>query len=392
MTPAVARARGRSSTSKPPKTSPTSASASSAFESRLARLRERIERAGAGALLVTNPKDVGYLTGFLNGDSYLLVPGPGRTRPTMISDFRFEEELEPVKTLANVVIRTGPILDAVARVVRESGLRGDSVGVQNEHLTIALRNALVEKLGWTVMETTGLVSGLRVIKDDVEIELITKAVRIQEKALEDVLDGLKAGMTELEVAGNLEAAMKTRGSSEPGFQSIVAAGAHGSLPHYRPGPTKLASNKPVLIDWGAVFKGYHSDMTRVLSLGKWQPKIREIYEIVLEAQEAAASALAPGKLTSDIDAIARGIIERAGYGLQFGHGLGHGLGLDGHEEPRLTHMLAPSTLAPGMVVTVEPGIYLPGVGGVRIEDDYVVTQTGAKRLNTLPKSLEWASR
>lgn len=393
MTPAVARARGRSSTSKPAR-APAS-DAPSVHERRLARLRERVERAGAGALLVTNPKDVGYLTGFLNGDSYLLVPGAGgagRTRPTMISDFRFEQELEPVRALAAVVIRTGPILDAVVRVVHDSGLRGDGVAVQSEHLTIALRNALVDKLGWAVMETTGLVSGQRLIKDDFEIELITKAVRIQERALEEILEDLEPGMTELEVAGRLEASMKARGSSEPGFQSIVAAAAHGSLPHYRPGPTKLAANKSVLIDWGAVYKGYHSDMTRVVSLGKWPAKIREIYEIVLEAQEAAAAALAPGKLTSDIDGIARGIIERAGYGPQFGHGLGHGLGLDGHEEPRLTHMLAPSTLAPGMVVTVEPGIYLPGVGGVRIEDDYVVTQSGAKRLNTLPKSLEWASR
>lgn len=359
---------------------------------RLARLRERVAAAGAAALLVTNPKDVGYLTGFLNGDSYLLVPAGGRRRPVVISDFRFEEELAPVKALADVVIRTGPMLDAVTGVVRDAGVRAAELAVQGEHLTLVLRSALNEKLGAGVKETAGLVSGLRVIKDEAELALITKAVRIQEKALEEVLEDVKPGMSELEVAGRLEAAMKARGSSEPGFQSIVAAGAHGSLPHYRPGPTKLAANRSVLIDWGAVYRGYHSDMTRVIALGKWPAKVREIYGIVLEAQEAAAAALAPGKSTAQIDGVARGIIERAGYGPRFGHGLGHGLGLDGHEEPRLTHMLAPTTLKPGMVVTVEPGIYLPGVGGVRIEDDYVVTAAGAKRLNTLPKSLEWASR
>jgi Xaa-Pro aminopeptidase len=389
MTPALASksTRGRSTAADQ-----SGGDAPSVHAARLARLRERVDRTGAAALLVTNPKDVGYLTGFLNGDSYLLVPAAARVRPVMISDFRFEEELEPVRALAQVVIRTGPMIDAVARVVRETVGKPAGLAVQGEHLTLALRAALVEKLGAEVLETGGLVSGLRVIKDQAEIELITKAVRIQEKALEDVLDDIAPGMTELEVAGRLEAAMKARGSSEPGFQSIIAAGAHGSLPHYRPGPTKLAANKTVLIDWGAVFKGYHSDMTRVVSLGKWPAKIREIYAIVLEAQEAAAAALAPGKSTAQIDGVARGIIERAGYGPRFGHGLGHGLGLDGHEEPRLTHMLAPSTLAPGMVVTVEPGIYLPGVGGVRIEDDYVVTPSGAKRLNTLPKTLEWASR
>jgi Xaa-Pro aminopeptidase len=392
MTPAVARPRGRSSTTTAKNTPGKDEVGPSALALRLARLRARVAKLGAGALLVTNPKDVGYLTGFLNGDSYLIVPSSGRARPTMISDFRFEEELEPVRALAEVVVRTGPILDAVAGRVQESRLGAGALAVQGEHLTLALRTALVAKLGAEVMESTGLVSGLRLIKDEVEIELITKGVRIQEKALEEVLEDLAPGLSELEVAGRLEASMKARGSSEPGFPTIVGAGAHGSLPHYRPGTTKLSANKGVLIDWGAVYKGYHSDMTRVFALGRWPAKIREIYRIVLEAQEEAAAALAPGKSTVEIDGIARGIIERAGYGPRFGHGLGHGLGLDGHEEPRLTHMLVPGTLEAGMVVTVEPGIYLPGVGGVRIEDDYVVTESGARRLNTLPKSLEWASR
>jgi Xaa-Pro aminopeptidase len=222
--------------------------------------------------------------------------------------------------------------------------------------------------------------------------LITKAARIQEAALEAVFKYLKPGVTEREVAGRLEAEMKMRGSREPGFQTIVAAGATGSLPHYRPEGRKLEKGKTVLIDWGAVYDGYHSDMTRVFSLGKWPSKIEEIYRIVLEAHEAAAAALAPGKTTQEIDGIARKIISDAGYGLQYGHGLGHGIGMNGHEEPFLSHMLAPVTLEAGNVVTIEPGIYLPGIGGVRLEDDYLVTASGSKNLCKMPRDLKWAKR
>jgi Xaa-Pro aminopeptidase len=185
--------------------------------------------------------------------------------------------------------------------------------------------------------------------------------------------------------------MKSRGSTEPGFTTIIASGTNGSLPHYRAGPAKIAKNKPILIDWGAVYQGYHGDMTRVVCLGKWPKKIAEIYQIVLDAQQMAAAALAPGKSTREIDAIARDHIARHGYAEHFGHGLGHGMGMKGHEDPRLSHLTPNLTLQPGNVVTVEPGIYLPGIGGVRIEDDYVITDTGSKNLCTLPKDITWAT-
>jgi Xaa-Pro aminopeptidase len=239
-----------------------------------------------------------------------------------------------------------------------------------------------------------LVAGLRLIKDASEVELIRHAARIQEAALLATLPELVKGagrITEQDVAARLEAEMKRLGSTMPGFATIVAAEPNGSLPHYRAGARVVERNRSVLIDWGATFRGYHSDMTRVVAMGRWPTKIREIYEIVLEAQMTAAAALKPGKTTAEIDALARGIITKAGYGEAFGHGLGHGLGLNGHEEPRLTHLLAPTVLRPGQVVTVEPGIYLPGVGGVRIEDDYLVTEDGAECLCTLPKDLRWAT-
>jgi Xaa-Pro aminopeptidase len=374
------------------------------FIHRMERLARTVADLHLGFLLVTNPKDVGYLTGFLGGDSYLLLPALSHKarRPILISDFRYKEELEEVQGVADVFIRTKSIVEAVGEVVGSAGAgaEGESgglpkIGIQAEHLTIAEKAAIGRKLGpkgaKRLADTVNLVPKLRVIKDDTEIALIRKAARIQEAALTAVLPSIKVGMTESDVAAEIEAEMKRRGSSEPGFQTIVAAGANGSLPHYRPQQKKLAANKPLLIDWGAVYKGYHADMTRTFALGKWPPKIAEIYKVVLEAQELAAAALAPGKLTTEIDAIARKHIAKAGYAEFFGHGLGHGLGLNGHEDPRLTNMLAGVRLEAGMVVTIEPGIYLPGEGGVRIEDDYAITEHGALNLCSMKKSLEWCT-
>lgn len=386
------------------------------FNDRIGRLGEAIAQADLGALLVTNPKDVGYLTGFLGGDSYLVVPAEAwrsGSTPVLISDFRYQEELEPVREagLAEILIRSRSMIEAVAGLLGPASKRGSDdeevsgglsagkpwggdqrIGIQAEVMPVAEKNALARRVGpKRLVDTTGLVSALRVIKDASEIELIRKAVKIQEAALKAVMPTIKAGQTEMEIAARLEMEMKTRGASEPGFETIVAAGANGSLPHYRPKNKKVAKGGPLLIDWGAVYQGYHSDMTRTFALGKWPAKIAEIYKVCLEAHDAAAAKLAAGKTTKEIDAVARSIIEKAGFGEQFGHGLGHGIGLNAHEDPRVSNMAAGTPLRAGMVVTIEPGIYLPGLGGVRIEDDYLVTEKGSERLCSLPKSLEWST-
>lgn len=360
-----------------------SPSSSTPHTARLDRLQRLI--VDADSLLITNPTDVAYLTGFLGGDSYLLVPRSGR--PTIISDFRYQEELEPIKPLAEIYIRrqsmTAAVLDVLASRSR--------IAFQAEHLPFAEADALSRQHPGSFIPTTGLVGQLRARKDESEVALIRQAIKIQQDALNAVLPTLEPGQTELEVAARIEAEMKSRGSREPGFQTIVAAKANGSLPHYRPGKDKLAKNKPVLIDWGAVFQGYHGDMTRVFCLGPWPAKLKEIYTIVLEAHLAAAAALAPGKSTHEIDAIARAHIASAGYGEFFGHGLGHGMGLNGHEDPRLNPMYASTILQPGNIVTIEPGIYISGLGGVRIEDDFLVTDSGSKNLCSMPKDLKWAT-
>ncbi|MCE7974659.1 MAG: aminopeptidase P family protein [Leptolyngbya sp. PLA1] len=354
---------------------------------RLTRLRRALRLHRASWLLVTNPLDVGYLTGFLGGDSFLLV---GPSGLTIISDSRYEEELAHLPVRARIVMRSGSIAAAVGSELKSRRVR--RVAIQSESVTLMDR-AMLEKAasGVSFVPLPGLVQPLREVKDAGEVANIRAAAKIQEAALLATLKTIRVGQTELEVAARLEYEMKTRGSSVPAFETIVAARANGSLPHYRPQRTTLANGQGLLIDWGATVGGYRSDMTRTFAIRKWPSRLREIYTIVLDAHHAAVSVLRAGARTTDVDAAARGIISKAGYGKHFGHGLGHGIGLNIHEGPRLAHQPPGTELRAGMVVTIEPGIYLPGVGGVRLENDYLVTQRGAQCLCSLPLDLDWAT-
>ncbi len=349
---------------------------------------------GGGHFLVTDPLDVGYLTGFLGGDSFLLLAGK---QTTLISDGRFAEELQPLKSLCRVHIRTNPMFDAVGDVVSSAGVK--VLGIQADHLTLSRRGFLARRCkGVKLVETVGVLAGLRVVKDFTEIEKLLAAINIQERALESALDQLglllrkRKTVTEAHFAAILEFEMKMRGSPEPSFGTIAGSGPNASLPHYRAGPAPIARDVPLLIDWGATYDGYHGDMTRVVCFGKWPAKLARVYEIVREAHELAAANLANGRSGKEIDGIAREHITAAGYGPQFSHSLGHGIGLQIHEDPRLSHMGPEAALQTGMVVTVEPGIYLPGVGGVRLENDYLITNRGAQNLCTLPMDIKWATR
>jgi Xaa-Pro aminopeptidase len=364
-----------------------------AYRVRMDKVLAAAREQGADCVLITNPLDVGYLTGFLGGESYLAVGQAVSSKgAVIISDGRYEEELHEQHELCDIIIRKGSMPRAVADVLAQSGL--NSCAVQSDHLTIAaldeLERALGSRNGKRFLPVGDLVARFRVVKDDYECQLIQSAIKIQEAALLATIPQIKVGQAEIEVASILEAEMKKRGSSKPGFESIIAAKANGSLPHYRPGSPKVTANQPLLVDWGSTFMGYQGDMTRTFAIGKWPAKIKEIYEIVKDAQELSAAALAPGKSTHQIDAIARDYITKHGYGDRFDHGLGHGLGMS-KEPPYLNPKFAPIDLQVGHVCTVEPGIYLPGVGGVRIEDQYVITAKGARNFCSLPKTLEWST-
>jgi len=374
-------------------TSPAIPQGSPDFAGRIGRLMALADEHNLDHVLITNPMDVGYLTGFLGGDSYLFLgPCAGMKQITIITDGRYEEELAPQRALADIVVRTKSIEATAADLVLNRYIQ--RCGIQADHLTLATHEAFAKVMGpdraKKLIPMPALVSKLRQVKDAYEIELLQEATTIQEQALLATLPTIKAGQSELEIAAVLEMEMKKRGSSRCWFDSIVGARANGALPHYRPGFETTAKGQPLLIDWGSTFMGYCGDMTRTFSLGTWSPKMREIYGIVKDAQELSAAALAPGKRAHEIDKVARDHIEKAGYGKEFNHGLGHGLGMT-KEPPYLNPLWPDMELEVGHVVTVEPGIYLPGIGGVRIEDLYVITEKGARNFCSLPKTLDWST-
>lgn len=357
--------------------------------SRHSRLRAALERHEVDAAYISNANDVRYLIGQPGEDCFVLITAD---RFVVFSDFRYQEELEPLKPWATVVIRKRSLAEEVAEVAKGAGVR--RVAVQSDYLRVDERSTLAKALGArSLKDVSGLLAGLREIKDDSEIRLIRRAVKCQQEALAACLDQIEPGrQTESDFGALLEYEMRRRGAESESFPAIIAAKANGSKPHYRPSPkVKITRNQPLLIDWGARVEGYCSDLTRTFAVGRFPRPVREIYRVVLEAQLAAIAAIRPGARLFEVDAVARDIIAKAGYGDHFGHGLGHGIGLNVHEQPGLSYRAdRKAELRPGMVTTVEPGIYLPGIGGVRIEDDVLVTESGHTVLSSFPKDIESA--
>lgn len=355
------------------------------YRDRLVRVRAAVREGGCDALLITDPADIRYLTPFGGEDSVALVLPRSLV---VVSDRRFEEELWQLKGIAKVVLRKGPMLETLGPLM---GDHDATYAIQGDRCTFAMRSALAKHVGARrLVSTEGLMTRVRARKDVWELKSLKKAIRVQEEALASTLDQIGPGTAESEVAALLEYEMRALGAEGAAFEIIAAAGANGSKAHYRPGNAKLRDGKPLLIDWGAIVDGYRSDMTRTFSLGRWSREMGRIYEVVLEAYHAGVDVLAPGVTGNEADEAARGVIRKAGYAKQFGHSLGHGIGLDIHEMPSLSSR-SDWVMEEGMVVTVEPGIYLPGVGGVRLENDILVTARGGRNLCSLPMDKGWAT-
>jgi len=332
------------------------------------------------ALLVTDLVNLRWLTGF-TGSNGLAVVGPQIRR--FVTDFRYlTQSAEEVGDAWEREIAT----ELFERAVRDLPAR---VGFDDQHMPVARHAKLASMVGDHVelVAAGGLIEELRLVKDGDEIDKIRAAARLADAALTEVLEQGIVGRTEREVALDLEFAMRRRGASDASFPSIIAAGAHAALPHAQPRDVAIPPDTLVTIDWGAMLDGYASDCTRTFATGTLDPRDREVYELVLEAQQAALAAVRPGPLGKEVDVVAREIIGAAGHGEHFGHGLGHGVGLEVHEGPRLSRQ-GETALAPGHVVTVEPGVYIPGRIGVRIEDLVAVTEDGHEVLSSLPKDLQ----
>lgn len=353
--------------------------------SRTTKLRRALRQSGAGALLVTNFHNVTYLTGFTGDDSYLLVTPK---EEILFSDPRYGEQLEAECPHVKLEVRQPgtPILSNVADVVRKQKIK--TLGIESPSMTVQLFHQLCAKLDKVnVQPLDGLVEELREIKDKDEIALTREAIALAEKAFAIVKAGLRGDQSEKEIEAIINFEIQRNGGRGTSFPPIVGVGPRAARPHGTPGFVKLEEDSFVLIDWGADFKFYKSDLTRVLFYGKVPAKMKRMYDVCLKAQLAAIDKIRPGAIMKDVDHAARSIIANAGWGKNFGHGLGHGIGLDIHEAPRLGGKVE-RALEPGMIVTVEPGIYLPGFGGVRIEDDILVTKDGHEVMTSVPKSFE----
>jgi len=359
-----------------------------AIERRVGRLRAALAEPGVDLLLIDDSVDLRYLTGFTGSNGLALVGAAAEGPLRFLTDFRYTaqsaREVGPAFERETV---TGDLYEALAGLLGEQSGR---LGFDEAKLTVRGHRRLSELVGegWELVSCAGLFEGLRAVKEPAEIGLIAAACELADEALRATLEEGLVGRTERDVAFELETRMRRLGAQQPSFPSIVAAGAHGALPHAQPRDIEIPADVLVTIDWGAQLDGYCSDCTRTYATGEAiEARAREVYELVLRAQLAGLEAVRAGQSGREVDAVARQLIEDAGEGQNFGHGLGHGVGLEVHEAPRLSRTAARDPLLDGNVVSVEPGVYLPGALGVRIEDLVVVRSEGPEVLTRLPKEL-----
>ncbi len=356
---------------------------------RMRRLGESLRRRDLDAVLVESPYDLRYLTGFTGSSGLALVTARGEdVHGLFLTDFRYTSQSRAqIPSEYDSEIVAGELLEAVPAALPAGPGR---LGFDDGTLTVARHRKLGELLpeGWEPVAAAGLVAELRLVKEAAEIESMRAAAALADEALRSLLEDGLVGRTEREVAIELELRMRRLGADGPAFPSIVASGEHGALPHAEPRDVAIPADVLVTIDWGALHEGYCSDCTRTFATGEGiSERARETYALVLAAQLEGLAAVKAGPSGREVDAVARAVIEAGGEGTNFGHGLGHGVGLEIHEGPRLSRTASEEALQAGSVVTVEPGVYLPGALGVRIEDLVVVLDDGQDVLTSLPKEL-----
>jgi Xaa-Pro aminopeptidase len=349
------------------------------------RVADALSERETDLLLVTDLINVRWLTGFTGSSAAAVVGREGTRR--FVTDFRYltqsADELDPTWEREIAV-------DLLAGVVKGLPGSGDlRLAFEDAHMSVKDHAKLAGMLraGIELVPAGSTIEPLRAVKDPAELDAIRAAARLADDALTEVLERGLVGRTEREVALDLEFTMRRMGAEAVSFPAIVAAGDHGALPHAMPRDVPIPAGTMCVIDWGAQLDGYASDCTRTYATGEVDPRDGEVYALVLAAQQAALEAVRPGPTGREVDAVARALIDAAGHGEHFGHGLGHGVGLAVHEGPRLSKQ-GETALAAGMVVTVEPGVYVPGAVGVRIEDLVIVTDDGVEVVSSLPKDLQ----
>lgn len=352
------------------------------MENRLKRLRGDFTPNDIDAILITAPENRFYLSGFTGTAAILFITSQ---KAFLITDFRYTEQAKMQSPHFEVIKQGFHLEETLQEIINNTGAK--RIGLEKDHITFSQYEFYQEKLaGVAWVPLKNMVEKLRMVKDQDEISRLRKAVKLADDAYTHILDYLKPGVSELEISLEMEFYMRRQGAQKPAFDFIVASGERSSMPHGVATDKKIKSGELVTMDYGCVYKGYHSDITRTPVIGKADQKQQEIYRIVLEAQMAAIEAVKPGIQGSAVDKVARDIIAGYGYGENFGHSLGHSVGLEIHERPGFS-VNEDTLLQEGMAITVEPGIYLPGWGGVRIEDIVLVTDKGCEVLTKADKAL-----
>ncbi|HAD82670.1 MAG: hypothetical protein A2509_11465 [Candidatus Edwardsbacteria bacterium RIFOXYD12_FULL_50_11] len=334
------------------------------------------------AMLFTNLLNIRYLAGYSGSSGMLLVNSQGAD---FLTDFRYKEQSAKEVKNARTTIIAGSLLEELIRL--PAFVRSKKVGIEDQNLSYA-QFLQLQKLapGKKFIAASGMAESLRQVKTSAEIQKIARAAQIADQAFAGIVKFIKPGLTEKAIASQLDHTLKLLGAANPSFDSIVGSGPNGALPHAQPSDRKVRKGDFIVLDFGAIYRGYHSDMTRTVCLGRPTEKHLKIYDIVTQAQSAGLKAVRAGARGREADAAARKIINDAGYGKYYGHGLGHGVGLEVHEAPGVG-MKAENLLPENSIVTVEPGIYLPGWGGVRIEDLVVVAKGGCRILSRSTKKI-----
>jgi Xaa-Pro aminopeptidase len=353
------------------------------YRARQRRLAEVIAAKRLDALVVTHLPNVRYLCGFTGSNALLLA---GIARPILFTDGRYTEQARLEARNARVVISKGALLADVAKHIARFNLA--DIGFEAEHISAATRSEFRRRLSSraSLRHSVGMVEELRIIKDAGEIAAIRHAVMTAAALFEPLLPSIRPGKPETTIAGEMEFAARRAGAEGMSFETIVASGERSALPHGRASAAALPERGFVILDYGVRIGGYCSDMTRTVHLGTPASRAHSMYEAVCEAQQAAVTAVRAGVAAGEVDDAARGVLQRAGFGRYFTHSTGHGVGLEIHEAPRIAHGQT-LNLQAGMIITIEPGIYIPGVGGVRIEDMVCVTETGCEILTPTTKEL-----
>lgn len=348
---------------------------------RVEKVRNAMKDLEIDGLIVYSPYNLRYLANFTGTTGFSLIT---LNEAYFVTDARYTQQAQKQAQGFTVIEHKTGWLGVFRELIEKHGLK--HVGFEADHVSVSMLEVFEDEFDTDLVPTQGLVEKIREIKDESEIQIIRKACSISDAAFLHILNVLKAGMSEIEVANELDFFMRKQGASGVSFDTIIASGVRSSMPHGVASEKLIETGDLVTLDFGCYYQGYVSDMTRTIAVGEPTDQLKEIHDVVLQAQLLVSAAAGPGKTGVELDKIARDYIASRGYGEYFTHSTGHGIGLEIHEAPNVSR-LATQAFVPGNVITNEPGVYIPGVGGVRIEDDIIITPTGGEVIQQVPREL-----